>query len=113
MPGPGADPSHADPAPDVDAQAEPSDDARAAASLAKDVAKWSVDRHTRERIEQEEFEENKIIAPPPRPKAKPRAAVPAPAVPKPAIGEKKPFTMSFGGISNEDYIASLRAKGRR
>ena len=90
-----------------------SEDDRAAANLNKAVAQWSVDRHSRERLEEEAFEKNPLPVPVPRAKSKPRA----PAAPKPApvAGpvEKKPFTMSFGGISNEDYIASLRAKGRR
>lgn len=90
---------------DEDRQAEAMKD-----QLRKDVAAWSADREGRSAHQTE-------ATPPPVPgqrpvlparKAKP-TATPKVAAPKPA-GPKTPFTMSYGNVSQADYIEEVIAR---
>ena len=102
--------------PPTDDQAEPQLEADSKAmndQLRKDVASWSAARP--EEVARQTAELS-VPAPKqpslqPAPKAK-RAKPAAPEV-KPAPARNKPFSMSYGGITNAEHIAIMIARGAR
>ncbi|MGA3400063.1 MAG: hypothetical protein ABSC95_12660 [Acetobacteraceae bacterium] len=81
--------------------------------LRKDVASWSAARsatHSREAAD------SSLPPPPPSPAAQPtarakRAKPVAPTAGKPAVVARKPFRMSYDGVTEADYISYIIERG--
>ena len=81
--------------------------------LRKDVASWSAARsatHSRDAAEASVPPPAKPATPHPTAAAKRRQPV-SPEPTKPATAAKKPFRMSYDGVSEADYISTIIARG--
>jgi len=84
------------------------------AQLRKDVASWSAARN--ETSVRHEAERSVPVAkqPSPRPAAQARKSkAAAPAAAKPAAEAKKPFAMSYDGVTTAEHIKYMIANGAR
>jgi hypothetical protein len=95
-----------------DGEAERQADAMKA-QLSKDVASWSASRSDGAARQEASLAPPaaKPATPPPARRAKPKAA--AVPVPPAAPAGKKPFGMSYDGVTQTDYIAYMIARGVR
>ncbi len=82
--------------------------------LRKEVAQWNAARDDTSARQAADF--NVPVTPPPAPRLAKRAsrakAAPGPA-PKPADAPRKPFAMSFDGVTDAEHISYMIARGAR
>jgi hypothetical protein len=102
-------------APDEDGPNEDSDRQKQAmqTQLRKDVASWSAARSDETTRHTDEF---RVPTPPPAPRrAAARAKATPPAAPevKPVAQAKKPFSMSYDGVTTAEHIAYRISRGAR
>jgi hypothetical protein len=99
--------------PDVDDTAAGTD--RFAAQLKQDVRSWSArdnaapDRHAEAALELGTKQVKAAAAP----RKRTKAAAPATAAPAPTGTKSRPFSMSYEGVTNEQYLAGRIARGAR
>jgi hypothetical protein len=79
--------------------------------LRKDVASWSAART--EGSVRQAAELSAPAAPQPQPAKRIKRAKPAAPEVKAETGAKKPFSMSYDGITNADYITYMITRGAR
>lgn len=97
---------------DTDQQADRQADAMKA-HLRKDVASWSAERNETSPRPAVEVSPPVVKQPSPQPIPKARKAKPAAAVVKPAVPGKKPFSMSYDGMTSAQHIENMIARGAR
>jgi len=102
----------------VDDQAEPDHETETQAKamkdqLRKDVASWSAARP--EEVARHAAELSVSAAKPPslQPAPKPKRSKTVVPEAKPAPARNKPFSMSYGGVTNAEHIANMIARGAR
>jgi hypothetical protein len=81
--------------------------------LRKDVASWSATRPEDQARQAADFSAPAVK--PPTPPTAPKAKRSKPAAPEaaPAPARNKPFSMSYGGVTNAEHIANMIARGAR
>jgi len=82
--------------------------------LRKEVAQWNAARDDTSARQAADF--SAPVTPPPPPRLAKRAsrAKPAPGpAPKPADAPRKPFAMSFDGVTDAEHISYMIARGAR
>lgn len=99
--------------PDTDQDVEKQADAMKD-QLRKDVASWSSARSENAGITRPEYQAAtaKPASKPPAARAK-RAAAPPAEAPTDVPAKKKPFGMSYDGVSQADYITYIISRGAR
>ncbi len=82
--------------------------------LRKEVAQWNAARDDGSARQAADFSVPVTSPPSPRPAKRASRAKPAAApTPKPADGPKKPFSMSFDGVTDAQHISYMIARGAR
>jgi hypothetical protein len=81
--------------------------------LRKDVASWSATRSGESARQAIEFSVPAVIQPSPPPVKRVRRPVPVPSGVKPDFARKKPFGMSYDGVTAADNITYMIARGAR
>jgi hypothetical protein len=100
-------------APDDD-QDKPDADAKAMNDqLRKDVASWSSARPGDLARQTTDFSAAAPKQPTPQPAPKPKRSKAVVPEAKPAPARNKPFSMSYGGVTNAEHIANMIARGAR
>jgi hypothetical protein len=79
--------------------------------LRNDVSSWKAARS--EELHRGIPQAAPVTKPAPKPAARPRAAKPAAAAALPADEKKKPFGMSYDGMTQADYITYRISRGAR
>ena len=97
---------HADDEPDRQADAMKD-------QLRKDVASWSAARSGTSARESAELSVPAVREPAPQPVKRVRRARAVPPEAKSASAQKKPFSMSYDGVTQADYITYMIARGTR
>jgi hypothetical protein len=81
--------------------------------LRKDVASWSAARPEDAARQTADFNAPAAKQPAPQPAAKAKRSKPAAPEAKPLPARNKPFSMSYGGVTNAEHIAIMIARGAR
>jgi hypothetical protein len=82
--------------------------------LRKEVAQWNAARDDTSGRQAADFSVPVTALPAPRPAKRASRAKPAvAAAPKPADAPRKPFSMSFDGVTDAEHISYMIARGAR
>jgi hypothetical protein len=81
--------------------------------LRKDVASWSAARPEESARQTADFSVPAPKQPSLQPAPKTKRSKPAAPDLKPAPARNKPFSMSYGGVTNAEHIANMIARGAR